>query len=66
MSERIKKTLEYIGYDKPATPDEVDFEIQGLKVAILKAQLLIETLEQSKLLAKIELEKLKQTNDGIL
>ncbi len=60
MSERTKKSVEYIGYDRPATPDEVEFEIAGLKLVILKAQTIIQSLEQSKLLAKIELEKLKQ------
>ena len=59
MGERIKKNIEYIGYDKPSTPMEVDFEIAGLQLVILRAKVLIQTLEQSKLLAQIELEKLK-------
>lgn len=60
MSERIKKTIEYIGYDKPSTPLEVEFEIAGLKLAIHKAKAIIATLEQSKLLAQIEIGKVKE------
>lgn len=60
MTEIVKKNIDYVGYDKPSTPEQVDFEIAGLKLAILKAQTIIQTLEQSKLLAKIELEKLRK------
>lgn len=59
MSERVKKTFEYVGFDKPSTPLEVDFEIAGLNIIISKAQMLVYTLEQSKLLANIEIEKIK-------
>ncbi len=63
MSERTKKHIEYIGYDKHLTPMEVDFEIASLKLVILKAQTIIATLEQSKLLAQIEIEKMRSVND---
>lgn len=59
----IKKNIEYIGIENPSTPSQVEFEIAGLKLAILKAQTLIQTLEQSKLLAEIEIEKHKKHND---
>lgn len=61
MNERINKHIGYFGYIKPSTPNEVEFEISGLKLLILRAQVLIATLEQSKLLAQIEIEKLKNT-----
>lgn len=63
MNERIRKTIEYVGYEKPSTPNQVEFEIAGLKLAILKAETIIATLEQSKLLAQIELDKLQTNND---
>jgi hypothetical protein len=59
MSERSKRKIEYIGYEKPETPLEIEFEIAGLKLAILQAEERIASLEQSKILAKIELEKRK-------
>ena len=60
----MKKTIEYVGYDKLTTPNEVDFEIAGLKLVILKAQTIIATLEQSKLLAQIELEKMDKDDNA--
>lgn len=43
-------TIDYCGYSKPHTPEELEFEILGLQVAICQANSRISRLKQSKLL----------------
>lgn len=59
----IKKNIEYYGIDKPSTPTEVALEIAGLELAVLKAKEKIAILEQSKILAKLEMENMGKRND---
>ena len=51
------KGIEYLGIEVPKTPDEVNFEILGLRTAIEKANLKIHELEQAIILAKLVTEK---------
>lgn len=45
--------IEYLGYQSPESPDQINLEILGLKNAIAKASERISALEQSLLIAKI-------------
>jgi len=46
-------TVEYLGFDKPKTPDELKIEIAGLEHLIAKAGEKIAALKQSLILAEI-------------
>ena len=54
--------VEYCGYKNPKTPEELEFEILGLKTAICEAEKRIATLKQSGYLVKVTLES--KTNDN--
>lgn len=46
-------TIDYLGFDKPKTPDELRIEIAGLEHLIAKASEKIAALKQSLILAEI-------------
>ena len=52
--------IEYCGFKQPKTPEELEFEILGLKTAIREAQKRIATLEQSAYLVQATI---KEQND---
>jgi hypothetical protein len=52
MREPENRSIEYCGYSKPSSKEEVDFEILGLKNLIKKAEEKISLLEQTKYLVE--------------
>lgn len=50
-------SIEYCGYKNPKTPEELDFEILGLKTAIYELKKRIATLEQSKKLVEMSIKE---------
>jgi len=48
--------INYLGFSKPKTPKEIEFEILGLKNLIAKANERISSLEQAVKLAEISIE----------
>lgn len=57
MREPEKCAVEYCGYREPKTPQELDFEILGLKTAICEIEKRIATLQQSKFLVEVILKE---------
>ncbi len=58
--------LDYCGYSKPRTPNEVTFEILGLKNLIKRAEERISMLEQSRYWAEAmssECSEVKEINE---
>lgn len=45
--------IDYLGYQSPESPDQINLEILGLKNAIAKANERVSALEQSLLIAKV-------------
>ena len=56
----IEKAITYIGSKELNSPDAISFEIEGLKIVMLRAQEKIALLEQSKYLAKIKIAEMKK------
>jgi len=54
----LKKNIAYIGIKEPATVEEVNVEICGLKTVIMTAQEMIARLEQA--VALMEMDKKKK------
>jgi len=52
MKKIEKCKIDYLGFSKPETPDEIELEILGLKNLICKASERISELEQSTKLAQ--------------
>lgn len=50
-------SIEYCGFIEPRSPEELEFEILGLKTVISEAQKRISTLEQTSYLVKIKLSE---------
>jgi hypothetical protein len=57
MREPENRKVEYSGYEKPLTIEELNIEILGLKNAIKIAEQKIAFLEQSKYLAEVAINK---------
>ena len=57
MRQPENRNLEYSGYEKPLTIEELNIEILGLKNAIKIAEQKIAFLEQSKYLAEVAINK---------
>ena len=57
MREPENRKIEYGGYEKPLTVEELNIEILGLKNAIKIAEQKIAFLEQSKYLAEVAINK---------
>ena len=53
MNKPSEQKISYLGYTKPSSPEEIDFEILGLESAISKINLRISELRQSKYLADL-------------
>jgi hypothetical protein len=54
--------ISYLGFSKPESPKEIEFEILGLKNLIAKAQERISSLEQSVKLAQYLIEANKDVH----
>lgn len=57
MRKPENRNIEYGGYEKPVTIEELNIEILGLKNAIKIAEQKIAFLEQSKYLAEVAINK---------
>jgi hypothetical protein len=55
--------VEYCGFLKPSSPDEIEFEILGLETAISEARKRINILKQSSLLAKIQIMEIDKNDN---
>jgi hypothetical protein len=49
--------VEYLGYNRPETPDELEFEIIGLQTAIYEIKKRIFSLKQSQKLVEMQLKE---------
>jgi hypothetical protein len=54
--------VEYCGFKEPRTPEELEFEILGLKTAICEARKRVATLKQSRLLVEVTMRE--DSNDN--
>lgn len=54
--------IEYCGYKEPRTPEELQFEILGLKTAIAEAKKRISTLKQSAYLVELAIRNNDDNN----
>ena len=59
----VRKTIEYAGLGDPSTPEEIGFEILGLRNAVRQAEELISRLEQAMALARLGLRQ-QEASDG--
>lgn len=57
MREPEKLKVDYVGYEKPETPDEFVLEILGLELAIKDAERKIALLKQGLKLAEMKSKK---------
>lgn len=55
--------VEYLGFKRPSSPDQIDFEISGLEYVIAKANERIASLKHSKMLANLLLKDLNKEED---
>lgn len=51
--------VKYCGYIEPRNPEELEFEILGLEVAICEAKKRIASLKQTNFLVKVKLGEVK-------
>lgn len=63
MKEPQNCKIDYCGYENPETPDEINFEIYGLELAIAECNKRIATLKQSLFFAQMVTSEIK--NDHI-
>ena len=56
--------VKYCGFIEPRNPEELEFEILGLKTAIAEAKKRISSLKQTNFLVKVQLGEIKDDHDS--
>lgn len=63
MDSKLKHlNIEYLGFEEPKTPTEIQFQILGLETVIAEAQKKISELKQGMALAKVIAERERNDN----